>query len=314
MEDFELVGTELYTDEGSEEARGGELYYNPKTNKYKWKSYDDDSELDMEENVGEQLKTLFGSPNFKLSEDYGAKFKVGETGLEPKEETLKDVALEEPSVDKLLTEDARKSAAQQRALYASGVSAISAAGALPSLLTFIPSFKSEVEKQAEETIEAGVQEMTGAEEAQLKQMTSAKGALRESRMRGEGRLATGLGNVLTSVADATQAKVAQVKAQADVLQQQGMFIAQEKAKAIQQSLAEIRDAQMTDYAMARERKAAAQTMADSLGKALAFYGSYQMPQVDPDYAKALDMLGPDAPPEAIDALRKAIKQNKSATV
>ena len=218
-----------------------------------------------------------------------------------------------PSVDKLLTEDARLSAAQQRALYASGVSAASAVGAVPSILTFMPRFKSEVEKQAEETIAAGVQEMTGAEEAQLKQMTSAKGALRESRMRGEGRLATGLGNVLTSVADATQAKVAQVKAQADVLQQQGMFIAQEKAKAIQQSLAEIRDAQMTDYAMARERKAAAQTMADSLGKALAFYGSYQMPQVDPDYAKALDVLGPNAPPEQIDALWKAIKrQNKSA--
>ena len=211
-----------------------------------------------------------------------------------------------PSVDKLLTEDARKSAAQQRALYASGVSAISAAGALPSLLTFIPSFKSEVEKQAEETIAAGVQEMTGAEEAQLKQMTSAKGALRESRMRGEGRLATGLGNVLTSVADATQAKVAQVKAQADVLQQQGMFIAQEKAKAIQQSLAEIRDAQMTDYAMARERKAAAQTMADSLGKALAFYGSYQMPQVNPDYEQALNVLGPNASPEALDAYMKTI--------
>ena len=218
-----------------------------------------------------------------------------------------------PSVDQLVTEDARKSAAQQRALYASGVSAISAAGALPSLLTFIPSFKSEVEKQAEETIDAGVQEMTGAEEAQLKQMTSAKGALRESRMRGEGRLATGLGNVLTSVADATQAKVAQVKAQADVLQQQGMFIAQEKAKAIQQSLAEIRDAQMTDYAMARERRAAAQTLGDSLGKAIAFYGGYKTPQVDSDYAKALDMIGPDAPPEQIDALWKAIKrQNKSA--
>jgi hypothetical protein len=123
MEDFELVGTELYTDEGSDEARGGELYYNPKTKKYKWKSYDTDSELDMKTNVDEQLKTLFSSPNFKLSEDYEAKFNVGETGLEPK-----DFALEEPSVDQLVTEDARKSAAQQRALYGAGVATASAVG------------------------------------------------------------------------------------------------------------------------------------------------------------------------------------------
>ena len=206
-----------------------------------------------------------------------------------------------PSVDQLVTEDARKSAAQQRALYASGVSAISAAGALPSLLTFIPGLKSEVEKQAEETIAAGVQEMTGAEEAQLKRMTDPRGGLREQRMRSEAGRATGLGSVLTSGGDATQAKTAEAEALASALQQQGMIIAQEKAKAIQQSLAEIRDAQMTDYAMARESKAAAQTMADSLGKALAFYGSYQMPQVDPDYAQALDDLGPNASPEQIKA-------------
>jgi poly(A) polymerase Pap1 len=120
-------------------------------------------------------------------------------------------------------------------------------------------------------------------------------------MRSEAGRATGLGSVLTSVGDATQAKTAEAEALASALQQQGMIIAQEKARAIQQSLAEIKDAQMVDYAMARERRAAAQTMADSLGKALAFYGSYKMPQVDPAYAQALDDLGPNASPEQIKA-------------
>ena len=202
-----------------------------------------------------------------------------------------DYLFEGPSVDQLKTADEKKAAQKQRGYYAAASALASGAPSVGTLLSGTEKFKSEVEKQAEETVDAGVQEMTGAEEAQLKQMTNPRGGLRENRMRGEGLLATGLGNVLTSVADATQYKVAQAKATVEALQQQGMFIAQEKGKAIEQSLAEIKDAMMTDYAMARERRAAAQTLGDSLGKAIAFYGGHQIPQVASQYDMAYKTLG-----------------------
>ena len=189
-----------------------------------------------------------------LGETSGLTEGVDYTETPPSESAITATGTMSPEeIAKARTEELKKAQSRRNLAYG-GAMALGEMAATASMFPIREKNRTQFEKDIRDRADDTPEGMSAQEEADLTRFIfgGAQKAAREGRMRGEAIQAARGG--ITSARDALQEKTAQAQGLAEAAVRAGAIIAQEKSAALQQDIAEIKDAQASVFAMDKERR------------------------------------------------------------